>query len=214
MSLWRLPLKLAGILLLAGLASGAWLFRHQLLALARPRVERVTDALDERTGRPSPASLARARDKVDSLNGWAGDSIVLTAGEMASLLNDGLPAEVRQHMDSLRLTLSDGRVAVEARLETRALPADVLGPLAGALDPWETVRASGTLARVADGHAAWTVDAVTLRGFTLPEPVSRAIVQRALAGTAEGAVRFALPRGVGGLMVRPGGVVLYREGSR
>jgi hypothetical protein len=66
----------------------------------------------------------------------------------------------------------------------------------------------------ANGNAEWSVDAVTLRGFTLPQPVSRSIVEQALGGARDGAVRFPLPPGVGGLLVRPDGVVLYRGGKR
>ena len=44
-----LPLKLLGLLLLAALLSGGWLFRDQILRRLRPQVSRVTGAV---TGSP------------------------------------------------------------------------------------------------------------------------------------------------------------------
>ena len=131
-----LPLKLLGLLLLAALLSGGWLFRDQILRQLRPQVSRVTGALTGAdAGVPDAAGLTRARDKADSLHGWHADSVLLSASEMASLVREGLPPEVRDRMDSLRLDLGEARLTVSARLETSRIPADALGPLAGALEP-------------------------------------------------------------------------------
>lgn len=207
-----LPLRLVGLLLLAALISGAWLFRRDLYRIVRPQVARVSEALGAGgPGRPGSAELARARDKVDSLQGWSADSVLLTADEMASLVAAGLPAEARKRLDSLTLELGEGRVIVSARLSTRHIPPDVLGPLAGALEPWEWVSAGGTVELASPGQAEWRVDALTLRGFTLPEEASRELVARALPGVTDGAVPLTLPRGVAGLRIRPTGVALYRK---
>ncbi len=207
-----LPLRLLGLLLLAALISGAWLFRRDLYRIVRPQVARVSEALGaHRTGRPGTAELARARDKVDSLHGWSADSVLLSADEMASLVAAGLPAEARKQLDSLTLELGEGRVTVSARLSTRQIPAEALGPLAGALEPWEWVSAEGEVELASPGHAEWRVDALTLRGFTLPEETSRNFMARALPGIKEGVVPLTLPRGVAGLRIRPTGVALYRK---
>jgi hypothetical protein len=212
MRLWTLPFRLLGIVVLAAIVSGAWLFRSEILRMVRPQVARVTESIrGDGTGRSGAPALARAKDKVDSLHGWAADSVVLSADEMASLLLDGLPREVRARLDSLTLTLGDARVTVTARLETAEIPKAALGPLAGALDPWERVSAAGPVRVVKVGQAEWRIDALTLRGFTLPEETSQRLVENALPGTKGGVVPVTLPKGVAGLGIRREGVSLYRR---
>jgi len=223
MRLWLLPFRLAGLALLALLLSGAWLFRADLLGFIRPRVTQAREAMDRRgpgsrdapSGQPSspaPAALEAARDKVDSMHGWSADSVVLSAREMASLLVAGLPEEARRRLDSVAIALGDGRVTVSGRLETTQIPREALGLLAGALEPWEPVRGSGAVIATGPGRAEWRVDALTLRGFTLPAEASRALVTRALPGVKDGAIPFALPQGIARLRVRATGVTMYREG--
>ncbi len=212
MRLWTLPFRLLGILTLAALVSGAWLFRHDILRLVRPQVARVTESLGGgAAGTGNAGALARARDKIDSLHGWAADSVVLTAGEMASLLADGLPKEARGRLDSIALVLGEGRLSISARLETAQIPRDALGPFAGALDPWERISAAGPVRVARAGQAEWRVDALTLRGITLPEEASHRLVERALPGADNGVVPVALPAGIAGLRIRPDGVALYRK---
>ncbi len=223
MRLWLLPFRLAGLALLALLLSGAWLFRADLLGFIRPRVTQAREAMDRRgggsrdapSGRPSspaPGALEAARDKVDSMHGWSADSVVLSAREMASLLVAGLPHEARRRLDSVAIALEDDRVNVSGRLETTQIPREALGLLAGALEPWEPVRGSGAVIATGPGRAEWRVDALTLRGFTLPAEASRALVTRALPGVKDGAIPFALPQGIARLRVRATGVTMYREG--
>ena len=215
MRLWTLPFRLLGIITLAILVSGGWLFRREILRLVRPPAVAVKPGpVPGLPGLAEPAALARARDKVDSMQGWRADSVVLTAPEMASLFMDGLTWEGRRHVDSLSVVLGEGRMTVSARLETAAIPQGQLGPLAGALDPWEHVTARGIVSMTDRGRAEWGVDSLTLRGLTLPEQASRELLGRALAGAARGAVPLALPPGVAGLRIRPDGVALFREESR
>lgn len=212
MRLWTLPFRLFGIVVLAALVSGAWLFRGEIVRLLRPQVARVTASLSgDGGGTPGPAALARARDKVDSLHGWNADSVILNANEMASLLLDGLPGEARSHLDSLSLVLGDARVTASVRLETAQIPRELLGPLAGVLNPWERVSASGPVTVVRAGRAEWRIEALTLRGFTLPEEASRRLVERALPGARGGVLPVALPKGVAWLRVRREGVALFRK---
>ena len=204
-------LRLLGILLLAGVVSGAWLFRHELLRRVRPGAE---EARRGSVGVASPAALARARDKVDSLHGWSVDSVVLSPAEAASLLLEGLPPESRRHLDSVSVLLGTGRITVRALLESAAIPRDQLGLLAGALRPWERITAAGPVEEQRAGQAIWQVEALTIRGFTLPEAASRSLIGTALRGADNGAIALALPRGVGGLHIRPSGVALFREEKR
>lgn len=235
MRFWILPLRLAGLLALALLLSGAWLFRADLLGYLRPHVSQLRDAYGAGGARtPADAGAGRAaghqetgagrkpggavpdleaaHDKVDSLHGWAADSVVLSAREMASLIEAGLPPEARGRLDSIAITLAEGRVTISGRLETTHIPREALGLLADALEPWEAVRGSGIVVATRPGRAEWRVDALTLRGFTLPAEASRTLVSRALPGAEHGAIPFALPDGIDRLRVRATGVTLYREG--
>lgn len=216
MRLWIVPARLLGLLSLAALASGAWLFRHQIVGAVRPEVARVGESLGlgAGVGRASADAMIRARDKVDSLHGWQLDSVVLTAAETASLIADGLPREARARLDSIGVVLGEGRVTVLARLETTRIPPDVLGPLAGALEPWEPVSAAGSVATASPGMAEWRVDALTLRGFTLPPETSRHLTEKSLPGARGGVIPLTLPRGIRDLRVRAGGVALYGGETR
>lgn len=214
--LLTLPIRLFGILALAALVSGAWLFRHDITRLLAPRVARVGEALGAGAvpATPAPEALSRAHDKVDSMQGWSVDSVVLSAAEMASLLDEGIPMKARDHLDSLAVSLGEGRLKVDARLETATIPRELLGPLAGALAPWERVAVEGPLVSTAEGRAEWRIDALALRGFTLPAEASRQLVDRGMPGAHDGVVPVTLPRGIVRLRVRPTGVALYRRDAR
>ena len=214
MRLWILPFRLLGILALSALISAAWLLRHEILSIVRPQVHRVTDALAPHDGAPTAAARAHGRDKVDSLLGWSADSVVLTAGEMAVLLLDGLSPEERSHLDSVTVALGDGRLRVDARLETSQIPPDLLGPLAGVLRAWEPVTVEGVVASSRPGQAEWRIDALTLRGITLPLEASRTLIDRGLPGSDRGRVVVTLPKGVARITVRPAGVALFPERTR
>ncbi len=216
---WVWPLRLVGLLVLSLLISAGWLLRDEIAARVRPRVEQISEQVSEQVvervqgdaGVPRARDQARARDKVDSLHGWAADSILLTPRETAVLIHDWIPAKARRRLDSLQVELGEGRVTVGALLETASIPAEVLGPLAGALDPWERVAVAGAVVVTTPGQAEWRVDALTLRGFTLPEAASRELVSRALPGTHNGAILLALPDGIADLRIRSTGVALYRK---
>jgi hypothetical protein len=213
MSALMLPFRLLGIVALAVLATGAWLFRSEIVRAVKPGVAQVREALGAGAGAgmPDPQALTRARDKVDSMHGWDADSVMLTANEMASLLVAGLPREIGDRVDSLSIRLGEGRVTVSARLATAQFPAEVLGPLAGALQPWEPVSVEGAVVTTGPGRAEWRVESLSLRGFRLPAEASRRLVERGLPGVKNGALPFGLPKGVIGLRIRPEAGVLYRR---
>ncbi len=203
-----LPFKLlAGLLLVAALALG-WLYRDRLLREARTWLPHWPETAT--AGRPGAEALERARDKVDSMNAWRTDSIVLDASEAASLLAAGLDSAVRWRLDSLSLELREDAIGISAHVRTEGFPREALGIFSGMLEPSEPMAAAGPLRADRPGWAAWRVEELAVRNLPLPRDVVPRLVDRALGGGG-GAVPLPLPEGVGGLRVRPLGITFYRR---
>jgi hypothetical protein len=216
MRLWTIPFRVLGVLILAGMTSGAWLFRDDIYRVLEPQVSRVGGALGIGVGEGRPASdaLERVRDKVDSLHGWALDSVTLDAVEMATLVAAGLPPEIRMRLNTIAVILGDDHVTLSARVETTRIPREVLGVFADALDPWEPVSASGPVFALGPGRVGWRVDGITVRGFTLPEATTHRLIAKNVPGATDGVLPVPLPKGVRTLRVRSSGVTLYRESGK
>jgi hypothetical protein len=160
-------------------------------------------------GRPSARALASADAKIDSLNGWAADSIVLSPAEVASLMGRGLSPKFRQELDSLQVELLDGEVEVRARLRTARLPGELVGPLAAALRANEPVDAIGPLRVTGPGTGEWAVRSFRIRDVPIPADAVKRLVARALDDPARETVPWRVPAGIRALRVRPGSVTLY-----
>src|SRR3954452_5762642 len=160
------PFKFAGCLgMLAALFIG-WMYRDRLASEAH----RVFGSFGETEepaagGRPGSRALVTAHAKIDSLNGWRADSVVLTASEVASLIGSGLDPSLRNQLDSLQVELQDGSIAVRARLATARLPRELVGPLSIALRPTEPIEAAGPLLVVAPRTAEWKLESFKIRNF-------------------------------------------------
>jgi hypothetical protein len=204
------PLRLLGWLgLIAALALG-WLYRDRLLREGRQLLNDRTSAAPSRSdGRPGARALAAARSKVDSLNGWRADSIVLTASEVASLMGSGLQPEFRKELDSLQVQLLDGEIAVRARLRTARLPKELVGPLGIALRAFEPVQAVGPLRVLGPGSGEWAIRSVRIRDFPLPDAMVPRLVSRALGDPRQRTVPWRVPPGIRAIRLRPGGATLY-----
>jgi len=204
-----LPFRLAALLLMAVGAWFLWTRRDRVEAFVDRFRDRAATTVPAAVGRPTEAAVRSGQEKVDSLNGWRADSVVLTADEAASLIGAGLDRKLRGELDSLTVTLGDGRIEVGARIRTAGLPKDALGPIADAVDPWEPIRGAGTLAVTEPGKATWTVDAFRVRDFDFPrETVPR--VMGLVSGRKQGAaITVRIPAGIGGVRVHPGGVTVY-----
>ncbi|CAN5899472.1 hypothetical protein BH24GEM1_BH24GEM1_08210 [soil metagenome] len=203
------PFKLLGCL---GLIIALWLgyiYRDRLELEARRLVERVRHVVPSSSGRPGVRSLESARAKVDSLNGWRADSVVLTAAEFASLVGSGMDRELRSQLDSLQVELLDGEIQVSARLHTSRLPPEFVGPLRGALRPTEPVRAAGPVRVTRPGRGEWNVRTFRIGDFPVPDEMVPGLVGRALGDPARTAVPMQVPPGIRGIRVRPGGATLY-----
>jgi hypothetical protein len=208
------PFKVLGCLgLIAALVVG-WLYRDRVVREGRQLVGRIeafrgSPASPAARGRPGRKALASAEAKVDSLNGWRADSVVLTASEVASLMGNGLSPEFRKELDSLQVELLDDEVRVHARLRTARLPRELVGPLATVLQPHEPVKATGPLRVTGPGVGEWAVRSFQIRDFPVPASAVRTLVSRALGDSTRHTVPWAVPAGVRAVRVRPGGAVLY-----
>jgi hypothetical protein len=203
------PFRLLGCLVLLVALGAAWLYRDRLEHEARRLIERVQGEVPSPEGRPGVSALESARAKVDSLNGWRADSVVLTPSEFASLVGSGMDRQLRGQLDSLRVELLDGEIRVSARLRTAALPPELLGPLAGALRPTEPVDAAGPLRVTRPGAGEWRVRTFRIGDFPVPEEMVPSLVGQALGDSRRTAVPVKVPEGVRAIRVRPGGAILY-----
>ncbi len=208
-----LPFRLLGLAIVAGLVYLGWTERGRIAAYWHQLTDRPAATAPGDTGRPGEAALQAATSKIDSLNGWRADSVVLTASEMASLIGAGLDRRVREDLDSLAVTLGEGRIEVAALIRTAGVPREVLGPLAGALADWEPITAAGTVQVTGPSRAEWRVDAFRARDFEFPREMVPRIVGLVAGQARDGALPILIPQGIGGVRVYPGGVTLYSSGS-
>lgn len=208
------PFKVLGCLgLLAALVVG-WLYRDLVVREGRRILGRIEAPGEKRppaasTGRPGTRSLASARAKIDSLNGWRADSVVLSPSEVASLMGADLAPKFRKELDSLQVVLLDGEVQVHARLRTARLPRELVGPLATALRPNEPVEATGPLRVLRPGAGEWAVRSFRIRDIPVPAPAVPRLISRALDEPGRKTVPWTVPAGIRAVRIHPGGATLY-----
>jgi hypothetical protein len=204
------PFKFVGFLgILLALAVG-WLYRDRLESEARRLIGSIGGSdVTSSAGRPGTRSLMSARAKIDSLNGWRADSVVLTASEVASMIGSGLDPGLRSQLDSLEVELQDGSIAVRARLATARLPKELVGPLAMALKPTEPIEAAGPIEVVGPRQAEWALRSFRIRNFPLPQDAVPNLVSKALGDPDRRTVPVRIPAGIREIRVRPTGAILY-----
>jgi hypothetical protein len=207
-------LALLGVALVAALA--AWWFREPILHAASrwlgPHRTALPPVADTAVGAPTPKALSSTQTKVERLRTPAGpDSVVLSPNEIASMIGSGIDWSVRKSFDSLRVELLEGTVAVYCRLDTRVIPPDAIGPLAGMLNPMEPMRIAGPLRIGPPGTAHFTVQELSLRGFAFPGPLVKQLAQRVAGADSTGAVPLRVAPVFVDVAIHPTGVVLYRH---
>jgi hypothetical protein len=210
-------LRLGCFVALVAAAVGAWMFRAPLgravgrLAGREAPLPRVTSSV----GAPSPAAVASADAKLAALERSGGpDSVVLTANEVASWVGGGIDWSVRRTFDSLRVELRRDTLVLHARLDTKAVPPDALGPFAGFVAPREPLRIAGPVTIAAPGHARFTVAELWLRDFAFPPVAIRQIARRVAGAGEDGAFLVPVPTAVRALRLGGDGLVLYRSVQR
>jgi hypothetical protein len=200
-----LPFRLAFLVLLAAGCFVAWSYRREI----RRAVHRLTaeSGPPPATGRSDPALVGPARRRMDSL-GLRRDSVMLSAGELASLLGAVSSGLVPGAVDSIEVVLDDDDLEVHAQLDTRRLPIS-LGPAAGMVHDHEFVEAGGRVQFRRAGLAEWHVERVRVRGLPLPRELIDRIMRRFTGNAEAGVVGVGVPKSVSGLRVSRTGLTLY-----
>ena len=210
-------LRLGCVVAIAAALLALWWFREPILRTGARwfgRSQALPPVADTAVGAPTPKAVASGQTKVGSLGATAGpDSIVLTPNEVASLIGSSIDWRVRKTFDSLRVELLEGSLAVHARLDTRALPPDALGPIAPFVQPREPLRLGGTLAIDRPGIARFTIREISLRGFAFPGPAVKSVARQWAGADADGAIPLQVDPAIARIAIHPTGVVLYRTRS-
>jgi hypothetical protein len=200
--------------LLAGGAVAAYQYRVPLGRLVHravgPRDGAPLDTV-RLTGYPSAAALRSGRGKEAALARTDGPAAVtVTADELAALVEAGLDPAARAALDSLRVTLGPGRFTLRARVRTDRLGREALGPLAGVLDEWESLRMGGPAVVAAAGQVAWRPDEFQVGAVPFPASLVPRVVD-ALTGGRGGLVPIEVPPTTGAVAIRGDGVTFYRR---
>lgn len=194
----------------------AWWFREPILRTVTgwfgPRDTALPPVSDVAVGAPTPTALEGGEAKLLALARTGGpDSVVITPNEMAALIGSGIDWTVRRALDSLRVELLEGVLVVHARLDTRRIPPEALGPIGGMLEPREPFRLAGPIRIERPGIARWQIRELSIRGIELPAATVAQIARRLAGADRDGAVPVQVDRVIGAVAVHPTGVVLYRR---
>lgn len=205
-----LPFRLLGLLLLVLLGYVAWSYRNEI----RRKVHEWTADSGPSSGKGMAVrgAAAPAARRIDDLLGSRADSVVLSAADVASLLDSLASLVAPGAVDSVEVTLDQDDLMVRARVDTRAVPVS-LGAIGSVVRDHEFVEAGGRIVFRQAGRAEWQLERVRVRGVPLPGDVVQRLIRR-FAGSGEGnVIGLDLPQTVGGLRVSPSGVTLYGRGT-
>jgi hypothetical protein len=201
-----LAFRLLGLVLLVLAGYVAWSYRHEI----RRQIHQWTaepPAPAEVAAGPPPDARAVLR-RLDGLRAGGADSVVLSAGDLASLAAELAAKVVPQAVDSIEVRLDRDDVELRARVDTRRVPV-TLGPLSGVVRDHEYVEAGGRLVYRRPGLAEWVVERVRVRGVPVPRSFVEEQIRRFAPRVAESGIPVTLPSGATGLRVTPGGLTLY-----
>jgi len=202
-----LPFRLLGLALVVLAGYAAWSYRREI----RRQIHRWTAESPAPAPAAGPAPVANGRAvlrRLDSLRTAGADSVVLTAGELASLAVELAGRVVPQAVDSVEIRLAGDDIELRARVDTHKVPVS-LGPLSSVVRDHEYVEAGGRLIYRRPGLAEWEVKRVRVRGVPVPMSFIDEQIRRFAPRAGGSVVPVILPSEVTGLRVMPGGVTLY-----
>ena len=188
------------------MSKSTWLFLGSLALAVLPLPVEAQQA-----GRASAAALASARAKENAMREPDGpQSVTLNADEMASLVQANLDANARKALDSIKVRLLPGRLALEAMIVTSQIGTDILGPMSYMLDPLEPLTVAGPARATRGGLVTWQPDSVVIRSFAFPQAAIPRLVSR-LTGSQDGTIPIAVPPSVRQIFITPTGVTFSRR---
>ncbi len=194
----------------------AWEYRGHVGRAVRSTLqgeEQTGSALPQEptVGTPSPRSLESAERKERDVGRRGGPaSVRLTADEMASIIQDRLDPEAKRALDSLRVTLEEGRFTLDGQVLLEVFSQEMLGPWAQFLGGRQPLRVGGPVALRDTGILAWSADEFVIGPFPFPQSAIPSLVNH-LTGGSDGALIIPVPETVGDVHVGPGGVTFYRR---
>ena len=172
------------VVLLALLALG-WIYREEVKDLYRrlrglPGRARVTYVSAD----TSPAAAETALRRVERRGGPA--YVELTAGQVGALIAGVLERTGTNAVDSVQVALLEGEVLLHGSLDMTHVPANLLGPLAGALGPRESIAIGGPLSVDPIGRLMWSVTSLSVKSFPFPRSTIPALIRQLRIPGAEG----------------------------
>ena len=200
-----LPFRLLGLALLMLAGYAAWTYRHEI----RRQIHRWTaESPAPKASGPIPVADPRVvTRRLEALQAGA-DSVVLSAGDLATLATALAAKVVPQAVDSVEVRLDRDDVEIRARVDTRKVPVS-LGPLSGVVRDHEFVEAGGRLVFRRAGLAEWEIERVRIRGVPVPKSFVDEQIRRFAPRFGGTAVPVVLPSAATGLRVTDRGVTLY-----
>jgi hypothetical protein len=199
------------VLVLLGVA--VWQYRGQAARVYRSVVYGENEAGGPTTGVPSLTALVSAERKERAIARRGGPrSVHLTADEMASLVEDRLDPAARRALDSLRITLDQGRFTLEGQILLDVFTRELLGPIAQALESRQPLRVAGPVTLREPGIVAWACDEFVVASFPFPQSALPTLINQ-LTGGRDGAFLIPVPETVGEIHVGRDGVTFYRRGD-
>ena len=200
------PARLMGTAVLAAVLYLGWVNRADVRRWVHQRTAEPAPPPDETV---TPVELRRrATARLDSLERGRADSVVLTPGEVATMVIEEVNRRSAGIADSVAVELRDGGVAIRARSDAARLPKGALGPLAEWVSGRETVVVEGPVALRRLGTAEWRLEQVTIRGLPVPRGLWERLLGLVVPG-AGGTLSFPVDRWITGIRVTPGGAVLF-----
>ena len=172
------------VVLLALLALG-WIYREEVKDLYRrlrglPARARVTYVSAD----TSPAAAETALRRVERRGGPA--YVELTAAQVGALIAGVLQRTGTSAVDSVQVALLEGEVLLRGSLDMSQVPPNLLGPLAGALGPRESIALGGPLSVDPIGRLMWSVTSISVRSFPFPRSTIPALIRQLRIPGAEG----------------------------